>query len=108
MSWWWIAPCAIAIVAAPLMWRPLWRIAGSFSLPQLTGESGVKPTSQLGFSATHEGNDWRLVWSRDALSRLGVVGAMLTIRDGGVDRLQFLSPIDLAAGAILYVPKSSD
>jgi protein TonB len=71
---------------------------------QATPETG----SRLGFTASHDGTDWRLVWNRDALKRLGAIGAMLTIRDGGVDRLQFLSPLDLSAGAILYVPRTSD
>jgi protein TonB len=62
----------------------------------------------MGFSASHEGSDWRLVWNRDVLARLNAVGAMLSIRDGGVDRLQFLSSQDLAAGAIFYVPRTSD
>jgi TonB family protein len=108
LSWWWIAPCAFVLVAAPFIWRPIWNLAGAMTLPASPGPSGGESASRLGLSATHEGSDWRLVWSREALQRLGAVGAMLTIRDGGVDRLQFLSPLDLNAGAILYVPKTSD
>jgi TonB family protein len=62
----------------------------------------------LGFSARHEGTDWQIMWSRDALARVEAVGAMLTIRDAGVDRLQFLSAQDLASGSLFYVPRSSD
>src|SRR3954451_12857036 len=107
LSWWWMAPCAAVLVAAPFAWRPLWQMAGSLAVSQPPGATAA-PASRLGFTATHEGNDWRLGWSREALSALDAVGAMLTIRDGGIDRLQFLSPRDLAAGAILYVPKTSD
>jgi hypothetical protein len=72
------------------------------------GGPAALPPSQLAFSDTHEGSDWRRVWNSDDLTRLNAVGAMLTIRDGGVDRLQFLSSQDLAAGAIFYVPRTSD
>ncbi len=108
MSWWWLAPCLLAIAAFSLFWRPFWRLANS--VPPSEAGTGVAASapSQLGFSASHEGSDWRLVWNRDALARLNAVGAMLAIRDGGVDRLQFLSSQDLAAGAIFYVPRTSD
>jgi hypothetical protein len=33
---------------------------------------------------------------------------MLTISDGGVWRLQYLSPQDLAAGTVFYIPRTSD
>jgi protein TonB len=108
VSWWWIAPCAFVLVAIPFVWRPLWQMAGAMSAPTSFAGPVPESASRLGFSAAHEGTDWRLVWNREALKRLGAVGALLSIRDGGVDRLQFLSPLDLAAGAILYVPKSSD
>jgi hypothetical protein len=106
VSWWWLAPCVLALVAFPFVWRPLWQMANT---PQAADwvEAPRTPT-QLGFSATHEGADWKLVWSRDALTRLGALGAMLTIRDGGVERLQFLSAQDLAAGTVFYIPRTSD
>ena len=44
-----------------------------------------------------------LPWNREAVARLDPIGAMLTINDGGSERTQFLQPIDLAAGFILYV-----
>jgi protein TonB len=108
ISWWWVAPCLLAIVALPFVWRPLWRLAGSMSLPDPAPVSSAPVPSRLGFSASHEGSDWRLVWNRDAILRLNAVGAMLTIRDGGADRLQFLSPQDLTAGSLFYVPRTSD
>jgi periplasmic protein TonB len=106
VSWWWLAPCVLALAAFPFVWRPLWEMANT---PQATDRiEGQRLPSQLGFSATHEGNDWKLVWSREALTRLNALGAMLTIRDGGVERLQFLSPQDLAAGTVFYIPRTSD
>lgn len=108
MSWWWLAPWVLALAALPFVWGPLWRIAASFTSYDPAATTSSSAPSRLGFSAKHEGADWRIVWSRDALARLNVLGAMLSIRDGGVERLQFLSPQDLAAGAILYVPKTSD
>jgi hypothetical protein len=108
ISWWWLAPCILAIAAFSLFWRPFWRFANSAYLSERGTDAAPSAPSQLGFSASHEGSDWRLVWNRDALARLNAVGAVLNIRDGGVDRLQFLSPQDLAAGAIFYVPRTSD
>lgn len=108
LSWWWLAPFALAIAAFPFVWRPIWRAAGLATAALDTPAVVAPASSQLGFSAKHEGTDWRLVWSRAALARLGAVGAMLTIRDGGADRLQFLSPRDLEAGAILYVSRTAD
>jgi protein TonB len=106
VSWWWLAPCVLALAAFPFVWRPLWQMINT---PQTTDwvEAPRTPT-QLGFSATHEGADWKLGWSRDALARLNALGAMLTIRDGGVERLQFLSAQDLAAGTVIYIPRTSD
>jgi hypothetical protein len=76
--------------------------------PDDPGLASPAPASRLGFTAKHYGSDWRLMWNREALTRLNAMGAMLAIRDGGVDRLQFLSPQDLAAGAIFYVPRTTD
>src|SRR3954471_24377757 len=108
MSWWWLAPCLLAIAAFSLFWRPFWRLANSSFPPDSSAGAPIATPSQLGFSASHEGSDWRLVWNREAVARLNAVGAMLSIHDGGVDRLQFLSAQDLAAGAIFYVPRTSD
>jgi TonB family protein len=108
ISWWWLAPCLLAIAAFSLFWGPFWRLANNVPFSGNGNAAGAPAPSQLGFSASHEGSDWRLVWNRDVLTRLNAVGAMLTIRDGGVDRLQFLSSQDLAAGAIFYVPRTSD
>lgn len=108
LSWWWLAPWVLALVVLPFVWRPLWRIASSLTTFEPATATTSSAPSQLGFSAKHEGSDWRIIWSREALARLNVLGAMLSISDGGVERLQFLSPQDLAAGAILYVPKTSD
>lgn len=107
LSWWWVALCALAILALPLAWRPLLRIA-ALALPESAPAASAGPPTQLGFSASRQGSDWRLVWNRAAITRFNAVGAMLAIRDGGVDRLQFLSPQDLAAGTILYVPRTSE
>jgi protein TonB len=106
VSWWWLAPCVLALVAFPFVWRPLWQMANT--PPAADWAEAPRTPTQLGFSATHEGADWKLVWSRDALTRLNALGAMLTIRDGGVERLQFLSPQDLAAGTVFYIPRTSD
>ena len=105
VSWWWVAPCVLALAALPFVWRPLWRLTSS---PPPTDTVQPTRSSQLGFAATHEGSDWKLVWSREALARLNVIGAMLTISDGGVWRLQYLSPQDLAAGTVFYIPRTSD
>ena len=105
VSWWWLAPCVLALAAVPFVWRPLLRLTNS---PPSTETLQPARSSQLGFSATHEGSDWKLVWSREALARLNVIGAMLTISDGGVWRLQYLSPQDLAAGTVFYIPRTSD
>ncbi len=107
ISWWWVAPCLLALAAFAFVLKPLSRFGGL--APERSVDSLERRLpSQLGFSASHEGSDWRLVWNRDALARLNAVGAMLTIRDGGNDRLQFLSAQDLAAGSIFYVPRTSD
>jgi TonB family protein len=109
ISWWWLAPFAIGVATAAMEWRPLSRMVGSMnSTPPADATATPQKSSQLGFSATHEGKDWHLVWNRDAIARLDMVGAMLTITDGGVDRMQFLSARDLAAGALFYVPRTSD
>jgi hypothetical protein len=106
VSWWWLAPCVLALAAFPFVWRPLWQMT---NMPPATARiEAPRAASQLGFSATHEGADWKLVWSRDALTRFAALGAMLTIRDGGVERLQYLSPQDLAAGTVFYIPRTSD
>jgi TonB family protein len=107
ISWWWLAPWVLALALIPFVWRPLWKLAGSLTAFEPAAAPTTAP-SPLGFTAKREGSDWRLSWSRDSLTRLSALGAMLTISDGGVDRLQFLSPQDLASGAILYVPRTTD
>src|SRR4051794_7269966 len=81
MSWWWLAPCLLAIAAFSLFWRPFWRLANASLLPNSPVGAPMPAPSQLGFSASHEGSDWRLVWNREALARLNAVGAMLSIHD---------------------------
>jgi len=107
MSWWVLAPAVAALVLAPFLWRPLWRLATTVSSEDRPVVRH-SPSSPLGFTATHEGSDWKLVWNREALAKLDALGAMLTISDGGVGRMQFLSSRDLAAGAVVYVPRTSD
>src|SRR5262252_3665140 len=78
ISWWWLTPFAIGLVVAAMEWRPLSRMAGSMTTPPAaTAIATPQKPSQLGFSATHEGTDWHLVWNRDAIARLDMVGAML-------------------------------
>src|SRR4051794_21662322 len=63
MSWWWLAPCLLAIAAFSLFWRPFWRLANASLLPSSSAGIPMPAPSQLGFSASHEGSDWRLVWN---------------------------------------------
>ena len=105
-SWWLAGGLAVLAAIAPYIWF-------SFRRPAVvaapTSESVAGATaSRLGFHASRENGDWRLMWDRDAVAKLEPIGGMLTINDGGAERVQFLAPVDLASGFLLYVPRSGD
>jgi TonB family protein len=99
---------AIVLAIGPYAWlswkRPALRSPDAEDLSTTLAPSAAK----LDFNATRENGDWRLAWNRAAVARLDPIGAMLTINDDGSERTQFLQPIDLAAGFILYVAHGSD
>jgi TonB family protein len=107
-QWWWAGGLAVVLAIGPYAWlswkRPTVRSPDAEDLPATAAPVAPK----LDFNATREERDWRLAWNREAVAKLDPIGAMLTIKDGGSERSEFLQPIDLAAGFILYVAHGSD
>src|SRR4051794_10061850 len=106
-TWWLAGGLAVVAAVGPYLWLSLRRpVANSTPPAAEVGPNTV--ASSLGFRATRENGDWKLAWDRQSVAKLDPVGAMLTINDGGAQRVQFLAPVDLASGFILYVSHGSD
>ena len=78
--------------------------------PQTAPPVGMESagTPRVGFSATRQGKDWKLVWDRAAVAALHPAGAVLMIRDGNSSQSVQLSQDELAIGTLLYTPQSGD
>src|SRR5690349_1555266 len=99
---WWPVLLLVGVAAGlPYGWQA-WR-RPMVAPPAAARAAAAEPLAlpRLAFRASREDSDWRLVWDRDKVWRLDPLGAVLTIRDGEVERLQYLDRRDLAAGAIL-------
>src|SRR3954447_1976284 len=97
-SWWVAGSLAVFAAIAPYLWFS-WHRPAPNPAPAVVA-ADVPAAPRLGFRASRESGDWRLAWDREAIAKLQPVGAMLAINDGGADRVQFLSPVDLDSGSI--------